>query len=130
MIMPLKPPAKLPSLKVPVVDNQVLLKELYTNHVCITKEGIAELELKTRMQSNSELWHRERVLCMTSPICHRRDSTNSFILKKLTQIDVYATCYGRHREKRLSQPSQSLWGHGQCSAMWFTYICVISMISC
>lgn len=81
------------------------MDELYANHVCITHADIIALELQTRAQSDSELWHQERVLRITSSImkevCHRRDSTSAFVAKKLTQktIDVSATRYGRQHEK-------------------------------
>ena len=93
------------NLKIPGSENQLLLKELYTNHVCIDHAAIVDLELQTRAQSDSPLWHHERTLRITSSImkevCHRKDSTNSFVLKKLTQkpIDVIAMRYGKEHVK-------------------------------
>ena len=93
------------NLEVPVLENQHLVNELYNNHVYITGASIIDLELQTRAQSNLERWNFERTLRFTSSImkevCHKRDSTSAFIMKKLSQksIDVSATRYGRQHEK-------------------------------
>lgn len=93
------------SLQIPHSENQLLLRELYTNHVCIDHAAIVDLELQTRAQSDSPLWHHERTLRITSSImkevCHCKDSTSSFVLKKLAQkpIDVIATHYGKQHKK-------------------------------
>ena len=93
------------NLKIPDSENQLLLKELYTNHVCMDHAAIVALELQTRAQSDSPLWHHERTLRITSSImkevCHRKDSTSSFVSKKLAQkpVDVIATRYGKQHEK-------------------------------
>jgi len=36
------------NLDVPILDDQHLANELYTNHVCISHAGIVDLELQTR----------------------------------------------------------------------------------
>jgi len=80
---------------------ELLLKELYTNHVCIDQAAITDLEIQTQAQADSPLWHHERTPCITSSImkevCHRKDSTKSFVLRKFAQkpVDVIATRYGR-----------------------------------
>ena len=90
---------------IPCSVNQLLLKELYTNYVCVDHAAIVDLELQTRAQSGSPLWYHERGLRITSSImkevCHRKDSTSCFVLKKLAQkpIDVIATRYGKQHEK-------------------------------
>ena len=83
-------------IKVPVSENSYLVNELYTNHVCITRASIGDLKLQTRAQCNSDRWHYERVLRVTSSImkevCHRRDSTSAFIFKKTYSKDCRCQC--------------------------------------
>ena len=68
---------------------QHLVRNLYEQHVCIGQSEAAELEIKTRNQSLSNLWHEERKLQITASImktvCHRKLETNviSFINGKL-----------------------------------------------
>ena len=86
-------------------EKQLLLKELYSNYVCIDHAAIVDLELQTRTQSDSPLWHHERTLHITSSImkevCHQKDSTSSFVSKKLAHkpVDMISTRYGKRREK-------------------------------
>lgn len=47
---------------------QHLVRALYEEHICIGRTEAAELELTTRNQSQSDLWHEERKLRITSSI--------------------------------------------------------------
>ena len=93
------------NMKPPNSENQLLLEELHTNHVCIDHAAIVDLELQTRTQSETPLWHHERTLRITSSImkevCHRKDSTSSFVSKKLVYkpVDVISTRYGKRHER-------------------------------
>ena len=95
------------NLKIPAAEPncEALLKELYTNHVYIDQAAIIDLEIQTRAQADSPLWLHERTLRITASImkevCHRKDSTNAFVSKKLNSkpVDVTATRYGRHYEQ-------------------------------
>jgi len=49
-------------------EYELLLKELYTNHVCIDQTASVDLETQTRAQVDSLLWHHERTLRITSSI--------------------------------------------------------------
>ena len=82
------------------------MRNLHVNHVCINPTAIHELEMQTRSQASSELWHHERMLRITASmikeVCNKKDSTSCkpFILKKLspTPIDTAAICYGNRHE--------------------------------
>ena len=58
---------------------QHLVRDLYEEHVCISPTEAAELEIKTRNQSLSKLWHEERKLRIASimkTVFHRKPETN------------------------------------------------------
>ena len=84
-----------------------LVRSLYANHVCINVTAIHELEINTRGQCNSEVWHHERQLRITASIikevCHRKDSTSCrpFLVKKLspTPTTTPAMRYGIRHEQ-------------------------------
>ena len=88
-------------------DINHLAKLLYYNHVSIDMTAIHKLEIDTRAQSDSEVWHRERKLRITASmmkeVCHRKDSTSckSFLSKKLSPTAAIsaAMCYGIRHEQ-------------------------------
>ena len=88
-------------------DIHHLVRSLYTNHICINITNIHELEIHTRGQSSSEMWHHERKLRITASmmkeVCHRKETTSckSFLMKKLscTAVTTAAMRYGiRHAQ--------------------------------
>ena len=60
------------NLKFPAAgsDHELLLKELYTNHVCIDQTASIDLKIQTRAQVDLPLWHHERTLHITSSTYH------------------------------------------------------------
>ena len=66
-----------------------LISQLYENQVVLNLQQAADLEMKTRSQSSSELWHSERNLRITvsimKEVCHRKANTNckAFVQKKI-----------------------------------------------
>ncbi|XP_065901931.1 uncharacterized protein [Dysidea avara] len=99
---------------------QHLLRTLYEEHICIGPTEAVQLELTTRDQSKSDLWHKERKLRITSSVmksvCNRRPTTdhNSFIKNKLAPKpinsaaikhgqryeDTAIRCYLEHQDKK------------------------------
>ena len=83
-----------------------LVTELYTNHVVVNPDFLAELEESTRSQSASELWFEARTFRITASItkevCHRKSTTSchAFIRTKLSQAQVStaAISYGKQHE--------------------------------
>lgn len=83
-----------------------LVSQLYENQVVLNLQQAADLEMKTRTQSSSELWHNERKLHITASImkevCHRKANTNckAFVHKKIDPRPVFTTaiCYGKKHE--------------------------------
>jgi len=77
--------------------------ELYTNHVVLNPDCVANLEESTRSQSASELWFEARKFRITASImkevCHRRSTTScqAFIRIKLSQeqVKTAAILYGK-----------------------------------
>ena len=67
-----------------------LIRDLYKEHICISPTNAVELEIATRNQSLSNLWHNEWKFCITTSImkevCHRKPSTSVkvFIENKLS----------------------------------------------
>ena len=67
-----------------------LVRNLYEEHICISPTDAQELEIATRNQSLSNLWHTERKFRITASIikevCHRKPSTSvkAFIVNKLS----------------------------------------------
>ena len=85
---------------------QHLVRTLYEEHICIGPTEAAGLELTTRNQSQSDLWHEDRKLRITSSImktvCNRRPKTdiNNFVKNKLAPkpINSAAIKYGQRNE--------------------------------
>jgi len=83
-----------------------LVTELYTNHVMVDPEYLANLEESTRSQSASELWFEARKFRITASImrevCHRKSTTScrAFIRTKLSraQVTTAAISYGKQHE--------------------------------
>ena len=84
-----------------------LISQLYENQVVLKLQQAADLEMKTRTQSLSELWHSERKLCITASIikevCYRKTTTNckAFVRRKIDPKPVHtaAISYGKKHEK-------------------------------
>ena len=80
-----------------------LVTELYTNHVVMNPDCLADIEESTRSQSSSELWFEARKFRITASImkevCHRKSTTScrAFIQTKLSQAQS-AISYGRQHE--------------------------------
>ena len=74
-----------------------LISQLYENQVVLNLQQAADLEMKTRSQSSSELWHSERNLRITvsimKEVCHRKANTKckAFVQKKIDPRPVYTT---------------------------------------
>ena len=87
-------------------DIHHLVRSLYTNHICINI-NIHELEIHTRGQSSSEMWHHERKLKITASmmkeVFHRKETTSckSFLMKKLscTAVTTAAMRYDIRHEQ-------------------------------
>ena len=85
---------------------QHMVRSLYEEHVCISPREATELEMKTREQSDSSLWHEQRKCRITASImktvCHRKAKTNvmSFVCDKLAPKHVRSPAieYGRRNE--------------------------------
>ena len=97
-----------------------LVRQLYEEHICIGPSEAAELEMATRQQSKSDLWHEERKLRITSSImksvCNRRmkSDVKVFLRNKLfpkpinspaikygeRNEEVAIQCYIKHQEKK------------------------------
>ena len=83
-----------------------LVTELYTNHVVVNPDCLADIEESTRSQLTSELWFEARKFRITASImkevCHRKSTTScrAFIQTKLSQAQVTtaAILYGRQHE--------------------------------
>ena len=83
-----------------------LISQLYENQVVLNLQQAADIEMKTRTQSLSELWHSERKLRITASImkevCHRKTNTSckAFVQNKIDPKPVYtaAICYGKKHE--------------------------------
>ena len=65
-----------------------LVRQLYESKVVLSSKEALELEIKTRQQASSELWHGERKLRITASVmkevCHRKVSISctAFVQKK------------------------------------------------
>jgi len=85
---------------------QHLIRSLYEEHVCIGPSEAANVEFKSRNQSQSNIWHIERKLRITSSIlksvCHRKPETaiKPFITSKLVPkpVNTPAIKHGRENE--------------------------------
>ena len=83
-----------------------LVRNLYEEHVCISPTEATDLEIKTRTQAQSSLWHEERKFRITASImktvCHRKPKTDMipFINSKLAPkpITTPAIDYGKRNE--------------------------------
>ena len=90
---------------------QHLVRQLYEEHICIGPSEAAELEMTTRHQSKSDLWHEERKLRITSSImksvCNRRPKSDVkvFLRNKLfpKPINSPAIKYGERNEETAIQ---------------------------
>jgi len=88
-----------------------LAHQVYEGKVVINSNEATELEIKTRKQASSELWHNERKLRITASVmrevCHRKASTSctAFVQKKINPkvLSTPAVCYGReHKNDAIS----------------------------
>ena len=83
-----------------------LVRQLYEGKVVLNSKEALELEIKTRQQASSELWHSERKLRITASVmkevCHRKASTSctTFVQKNINPKVLHspAVCYGRLHE--------------------------------
>jgi len=88
-------------------DTMHLIRHLYEVKVVISSSEAANLEIETRDQASSELWHNERKLRITASmmkeVCYRKVTTSctAFVQKKINPkvLCTPAVCYGRLHEK-------------------------------
>ena len=84
-----------------------LIRHLYEEHICIGPSEATELEMTTHHQSQSNLWHEERKLRITSSImkmvCNRRvkSDVKVFLNNKLFPKDINSPAirYGQRNEE-------------------------------
>ena len=83
-----------------------LIQQLYKGKVVLNSREAAELEVETREQASTELWHSERKLWITASVMkevrHRKASTTctAFVQKKINSkiLHTPAVCHGREHE--------------------------------
>lgn len=87
-----------PECEMTEVTQPHLVTELYTNHVVVNPDCLADIEESTRSQSASELWFKARKFRITASImkevCHRKSTTNQTKLSQ-AQVTTAAISYGR-----------------------------------
>lgn len=67
-------------MKLSLVVPSYLISQLYENQVILNLQQAADLEMKTRTQSWSELWHSERKLHIKTSIMKEMSQENKYKL--------------------------------------------------